>query len=230
MNIYAVSFDRMDRYTMTKHNDNTQQRILDAACRLFAEDGFENVTTRTIADEAKAKLGSIYYHFESKEALYVEVFRRVYDVANALTYDVLLAKEPQVFSTPEGKAYAIQRVVFDYFQRHIFTPEEWRRKLISRELFSRSQMFSRMVEEVLKDETEKMIRFYYLLSPEGSEAEACYWAHLPDTQGLYYFMAAGIIPQYHDPQFQEEMRRTIITQTTKLMITLLDLPVPAMLN
>lgn len=215
---------------MMKHSANTRQRILEAACHLFSEDGFDNVTTRAIAERAESKLGSIYYHFESKEALYVEVFRQVYDLDHALTYDVLLAREPMVLDTPEGKAYAIQRIVFDYFHRHVFTVEEWRKKLISRELYDRSSIFYQLVEDVLKDEVEKMIRFYYLLSPDASEAEAYYWAHLPDTQGLYYFMAGRVISGHGSSSLTEELSRIVPKNTAKLMISMLNLPIPAMLE
>lgn len=213
-----------------KHSVQTRQRILDAACMLFAEHGYDAVTIRAIAERAKSKLGSIYYYFDSKESLYVEVFRQLYDLKNALTYDVLLEKEPMVLDTPDGKAYAIQRIMFDYFRRHVFAPEEWKRKLIVRELFDHSPIFFRLVEEVLKDESEKMTRFYFLLSPNASMVEAYYWSHLPDTQGLYYLMASGAIEQYFDHAFMEELGRTIVKRTTCQMISMLGLPVPEMLK
>lgn len=215
---------------MSKEMIKTQQRIFDAACQLFAEHGFEKVNVRDIAEKANSNLGSIYYYYDSKESLYVEVFRSVYDLKNALTYDVLIAREPAVLETPQGKAYAIQRVVFDYFHRHVFTPEEWRRKLILRELRDQSEIFCRLVEDVIKEESEKMIQFYYLLAPHGSQAEAYYWSRLPDTQGLYHFMTNRIIERYCDQAFVEELSRTIVKNTAKLMISLLELPIPGMLE
>lgn len=215
---------------MTKSSANTQQRIIKAACLLFAEHGYDNVTTRDIAKSAKTKPGSIYYYFENKEALYAEVFRNVYDLENALTYEVLLTREPLLLDTPEGKAYAIQRVVFDYFHRHVFTPEEWKRRLILRELFNYSPVFIRFAEDILRDESEKMMKFYFLLSPDGTQQEAYYWSHLPDTQGLYYLMANEAIGRYFDNTFMDKLSRTIIKKTTKHMIQFLGLPVPAMLD
>lgn len=220
----------MKTLLMAKVQMTTQQRIFKAACQLFSEQGFEKVSIRAIAEKAKSKLGSIYYYYENKETLYLEVFRNVYDLQNALTYDVLLTKEPLVLDTPEGKAYAIQRVVFDYFHRHIFTPEEWRKKLILRELYSQSPIFFQLVEEVLGEEAKKMMEFYYLLSPDGTPCEAYYWSHLPDTQGLYYLMSSRAIEKYHDKKFLEELSQTIIKNTTKLMISLLHLPIPGMLE
>lgn len=215
---------------MAKESEKTKERIFNAAYRLFAEHGYENVSIRAIADMAETKLGSIYYHFESKELLYFEVFVGAYDLTNALTYDVLLEREPQVLDTPEGKSYAIQRVVFDYFQRHIFTPEPWRRKFILRELFLQTPIFFRLVEEILDSESQKMLQFYHVLRPDGSKAEAHYWSHLPDTQGLYYLMSSSAIEKYQSQEFMTDLSQTIVKSTAKLMISMLDLPIPAMLE
>lgn len=208
----------------------TKDRILHKACLLFAEHGYDAVSTRQIAKEANVRHGSLRYHFTSKEALYTEVFRKVYDLDNALTYDILLSKEPMILDTPEGKAYAVQRIVFDYFQRHIFISEPWRKQLIFRELTNLAPLFHRLVDEVLKEETEKMFEFFYLLCPNGTRAEAFYWAHLPDTQGLYYFKARHLLEKDDAPEFKLEIKKIVISKTAKIMITLLNLPVPAMLE
>lgn len=47
----------------------TRRTLIDAALRLFAEKGYESVTTREIADLAAANIGSIAYHFGGKPGL-----------------------------------------------------------------------------------------------------------------------------------------------------------------
>ncbi len=54
----------------------TRERLLDVAERVFAERGFACASVRDITDAAGANLGAINYHFQSKDNLYVEVFRR----------------------------------------------------------------------------------------------------------------------------------------------------------
>lgn len=208
----------------------TQQRILKTACLLFAEYGYDGVSMRQIADRAKVKPGTLHYHYATKETLYIEVFRKAYDIDNALTYEDLLAKEPQVLDTPEGKAYAIQRIVFDHFQRHLFVSEEWRKKLIYLEVKKQSVIFHQLVEECLSVELDKMIEFFLLLCPGGTEYEAYYWANIPNTQGIHYFMVLDMVDRRYGPDFKFEIRNTIIKNTTKTMIMLLDLPVPQMLE
>jgi AcrR family transcriptional regulator len=54
----------------------TKAAVLAAAERLFALNGFRNVSVRDITAEAGVNLASINYHFGSKDALLFEIFRR----------------------------------------------------------------------------------------------------------------------------------------------------------
>jgi len=56
--------------------DGTRDRILRTAERLFAERGFNGVSVRELAAAAQVNIASIGYHFESKEGLLSEVYRR----------------------------------------------------------------------------------------------------------------------------------------------------------
>src|SRR5262245_43482839 len=56
--------------------DGTRERILRTAERLFAEHGFNNVSMRQLAAEAEVNIASIAYHFDNKEGLLSEVYRR----------------------------------------------------------------------------------------------------------------------------------------------------------
>lgn len=48
----------------------TRQKILDEACRVFAERGYRDATHAEICRAAGANIASINYHFQSKEVLY----------------------------------------------------------------------------------------------------------------------------------------------------------------
>jgi AcrR family transcriptional regulator len=54
----------------------TKAAVLTAAERLFALNGFQNVSVREIIAEADVNLASVNYHFGSKDALLFEIFRR----------------------------------------------------------------------------------------------------------------------------------------------------------
>lgn len=56
-----------------RKSDLTRQRILLAAARVFREHGYSGARLTDIADAADMKAGSLYYYFESREALVEEV-------------------------------------------------------------------------------------------------------------------------------------------------------------
>ena len=59
---------------------NKRQDILEAAARQFSASGFHGANMRDVAADAGVLAGSIYYHFESKEALYVAVHAAAVDM------------------------------------------------------------------------------------------------------------------------------------------------------
>lgn len=54
----------------------TKNQVFNAAERLFALHGFQNVSVRDITAEAGVNLASVNYHFGSKDALLFDIFRR----------------------------------------------------------------------------------------------------------------------------------------------------------
>ena len=54
----------------------TKERILQVAERLFLEKGIEGASLRTITTEAKTNISAIKYHFGGKENLVQEVFKK----------------------------------------------------------------------------------------------------------------------------------------------------------
>ena len=60
----------------TEREAATKAAVLCAAERLFALNGFQNVSVRDITAEAGVNLASVNYHFGSKDALLFEIFRR----------------------------------------------------------------------------------------------------------------------------------------------------------
>lgn len=56
--------------------ETTRERILDCAERLFAERGLAGTAVRDIARDCELTVGSLYNHFEGKQALYEAVLER----------------------------------------------------------------------------------------------------------------------------------------------------------
>ncbi len=65
---------------MPRSADETRERILNAAEKLFAERGFHGVTVRQITREAGVDVALANYHFGPKTALYATVLHRRADI------------------------------------------------------------------------------------------------------------------------------------------------------
>jgi len=83
-----------------KPGKDTANRILDAAERVFAREGFSGASTRTIATAANANIGLLTYYFGSKEGLLVAVVAR--------RVDSLLERINQSINSTTGPDHALQ--------------------------------------------------------------------------------------------------------------------------
>lgn len=77
---------------MARPRSNISERIREAACVRFLNDGVEGASLRAIAAQAKTSIGMVYYYYPSKE----ELFFAVVDEAYAkLVSDLALALAPE---------------------------------------------------------------------------------------------------------------------------------------
>jgi AcrR family transcriptional regulator len=90
-----------------------RSELLAIAAGLFAERGFKNTTVRDIADAAGILSGSLYHHFDSKEAIVDELLdsfqRSLWE-----EYDAIEASD----RTPREKLEAVVRASFDAIDRN----------------------------------------------------------------------------------------------------------------
>ena len=87
--------------------ERTKQRILDAALREFADNGYAGARVRAIADRAGVNSQLISYYFGGKQALYGELIRRWFEHEAAIEEqdlslaDLVVAYLDAVFEQPE---------------------------------------------------------------------------------------------------------------------------------
>ncbi|MBX7362623.1 TetR/AcrR family transcriptional regulator [Clostridium chauvoei] len=58
---------------MPKVIENLQEKIFDAAIKLFGEKGYENVDMKAIAKESNIAVGTLYNYYSNKRGLYIKV-------------------------------------------------------------------------------------------------------------------------------------------------------------
>ena len=68
---------------------DTKTRVIQAATRLFATRGLENVLVRDLTQEAGVNLASVNYHFGSKESLYEAVLSSISESVNRVRLKAL---------------------------------------------------------------------------------------------------------------------------------------------
>ncbi|QZA06969.1 TetR/AcrR family transcriptional regulator [Mycolicibacter heraklionensis] len=75
---------------------DTRQRVIDAACRCFAEHGYGPATNSLIAELAGVTAGAVYYHYGTKSKLFDAVCEDVYGKIIARSTAVAMATPQSV--------------------------------------------------------------------------------------------------------------------------------------
>lgn len=104
---------------------DTRKRLFDAAARIFARKGFEKTTVDEIAEAAEVAKGTIYYHFKSKEELFLFLVEEGIDILR-LKISAALKDSPGI---REGIAKMISAHL-DFFEEYqelclILLSEAW---------------------------------------------------------------------------------------------------------
>ena len=87
---------------------STRDRLLSAACRIFAENGFRNTTIADICEAADANIAAVNYHFGDKESLYDAVWRHAAAIAKKIhPIDGNLPKQPELYDVVYSFARAV---------------------------------------------------------------------------------------------------------------------------
>lgn len=91
-------------------SDLKRSLILDAARKVFEADGLDGASLRAIANAAGYTPAALYFHFESKEAIYAEVLRAsLVNLGTAVSRATLLPR------TPAGRLRDAAMAFFRYY-------------------------------------------------------------------------------------------------------------------
>ena len=75
-----AQISRMSKGKRTEIRRENERVILDAAERVFAEAGYGGATMQLIADMAGLPKANLHYYFPTKEALYRQVVRNIFEI------------------------------------------------------------------------------------------------------------------------------------------------------
>lgn len=215
-----------------KKTESTRDILITSAGELFAEFGFEAVSTRMISDRADVKLSAIHYHFGSKENLYLETCLTAYSRGKTTIFGDVVNENPNLMNTPEGQAEIIRTTVFRNFHDH-FRPDrpEWETKIIVRELASPGNAMRTLVEKTFKPDAESSALFYKKIKPGVTDIEAAAWSDLMYGEILLYSMAKQTIEMVRGENCMSgEYIQTAAAKLARAMILEAELPLPADLS
>ena len=122
----------------------TRDRLLNAACAIFAEKGFRDATVAEICEAADANIAAVNYYFGDKETLYDEVWRHAFAITKG-TYplDGGLPEEPTLEDYLHSYAHALLHRIFCEAEAGLFP------KLLYREMAAPTLALERIAKEAI---------------------------------------------------------------------------------
>jgi AcrR family transcriptional regulator len=170
---------------------DTKQRLLDAAERLFAEVGYEQASMRALTTAAGVNLAAANYHFGSKAGLLQAVLRRRVGPVNAARMAALDALDA-CGGTPtvEDVLSAFLRPVVHCAEVFEGGPDSTFRRCIGR-LTSMPGEHSALIGQVFQEVVERTLRALGEALP-----------HLPeeDLHWRFQFTLGGLLTVISDPE------------------------------
>lgn len=126
--------------TQRKDSARTRERLLHAACEVFAASGFRDATIAEICRRAGANVAAVNYHFGSKENLYVEAWRHAFHMS-------LEAYPPDGGAAPDAPAEERLRGRLLSIMHRISDPENHEFEIVHKELANPTGLLTEVMRE-----------------------------------------------------------------------------------
>lgn len=118
--------------------EDTRDKLLRAAIRVFAREGFAAASTRKIAAESGANLQAITYYFGGKGELYRAVVQHIADSMSAIVGPAVIAIEArlEVGAVSRGEARDMVRVALGNIARALLlgASDDWARIILREQM------------------------------------------------------------------------------------------------
>lgn len=96
-----------------RNNQNTEQKIMDAAEKMFLEKGYIMSTTTLIAKEAGVTHAMLHYYFRTKEQIFIKVLNKNLGELTASLRPIMTLRRPAWETLKEGL-----EMFFDFLSSH----------------------------------------------------------------------------------------------------------------
>jgi TetR/AcrR family transcriptional regulator, regulator of cefoperazone and chloramphenicol sensitivity len=169
--------------------DDTKEKLLAAASRVFAEKGFEKATVREICQTADvSNLAAVNYYFGDKERLYVEAVKRAHRTRIAEVPLPVWGADTK----PEDK---FRGLVLTMANRIIAeSSQPWHEQLMMREFMQPTAAVAELVQEFFRPHFQILLSVISELVPQDTpEDERHRLAFSVIGQCLHYRVARPIV-------------------------------------
>lgn len=123
---------------------DTKKRLIEAACRIFAEKGYRDATVAEICEAAGANIAAVNYHFGDKESLYDAVWRHAFRITkDTYPLDGVLPQKPTTEDYLYSYASAMLHRIFSDEEAGLFP------RLLCREMAAPTLALDRIAGEAL---------------------------------------------------------------------------------
>jgi AcrR family transcriptional regulator len=160
----------MSKKTKTQPAEQTRQALIRAGLKLFGENGFDGTSTRELAAAANANIGSIAYHFGSKEGLRAACAGFIVDTMKGMASRALTpAGEP---ANPDAARQQLLAALERLVAFMVASPEAGVIvQFILRELSQPTAALDIIYEGVFEPTHRRLCRIWALATGEDAESE-----------------------------------------------------------
>lgn len=157
--------------------EKSKEKILDAALKLFSNEGYHATSIAKIAKEAGVSKGLMYNYFESKEELLNAIIENAMSLGDDIAQAMLKAETPQ----------AQIKVVIEKSFEWILVQEDYSRMLMALSLqVGKFQQIQKIVDDKIAGLKQFYTYLFTQLGFENPEMEAFMFGALLDGLGLQY--------------------------------------------
>ena len=151
----------------------TRAALVHAALKLFGRQGFDGTSTREIAAEAKANIGSIAYHFGGKEGLRIAVADFIVETIQGVAGQALGAIQSAAPSTREAARAQLFNALEQMASFVVASPQAGEVVQFGlRELSQPTAALDRIYAGVFEPTHRRLCHIWELATGEPAESEA----------------------------------------------------------
>jgi len=152
--------------------EQTRAALVAAALKLFGRQGFDGTSTREIAAEAKANIGSIAYHFGGKEGLRIAAADHIVDTIQAVAGQALgaAATAPSSQEAARAQLFAVLEGMVSFI---VASPQAGEIvQFVLRELSHPTAALDRIYAGVFEPTHRRLCQVWEQATGEPAESEA----------------------------------------------------------